>query len=318
MISVVVPVYNVEKYIVNCLNSIISQSYTDYEIILVNDGSTDKSVNLINDFFKDKSANWTIINKPNGGLASARNAGILNAKGEVVAFIDSDDCFSSDYLEIVYNNLISGDYDFSFSNFEFVKTQIGPKDSNEKTVVYTKEELLEVFLKRTINFVVPSMMFRKDFLINNNLLFNENLKFSEDQPFIWNVILHSNKSIYSYEKLYGYYVRPNSIMTSTSFDKLVNSLNEYKSYTKEMFSNYPQYKEITDMVLPRWELGSLFSASKLLTYDKYQEYYNLAEGKTILSKIKKIGEKKALLLAFVSSLSPKLLYALCRKMNLNG
>lgn len=315
MISIIVPIYNVEKYIVNCIKSIVDQDYKDFELLLVNDGTKDSSIELANDFLKDKKINYRVINKENGGLASARNAGIKEAKGEYIAFVDSDDSVSKDFLSNLLKEF-ENDIDFSFCNFEFVKEQIPPIDNNSKKMFFNKEELLIAFLRRSIGFVVPSMMFKKEFIINNNLFFDEDIKFSEDQPFIWNVILHSNKSVYLYKKMYGYYLRENSIMTSSSYDKIVNSYKEYSSYIKELIKSNDNYSDIMNMILPRWSLGTLYTSAKLLDYDKYKELYDLVGGKTILNKIRNINDRNSYLLAFVSKLSPKLLYKLCRSLKL--
>ena len=154
MISLVIPVYGVEKYIANCLKSVVNQEYKDFELLLVNDGTKDKSVEVINNFLKDYDLNYRIINKENGGLASARNEGIKKAKGEYVAFLDADDAISSDFLLNLFNSLQGKDYDFSFCNFEFVKEQVPPISDNNEFKVYTREELLDFFLRRGIRFVV--------------------------------------------------------------------------------------------------------------------------------------------------------------------
>lgn len=318
MISVVVPIYNVEKYIVNCLKSIVNQDYKDFELVLVDDGSKDSSVELANDYLKNESINWRFIHKKNGGLASARNAGIIDSKGDYIAFVDADDAISKDFLSKMVLEMDRDSYDFIFCNFEFVKEQIPPIDTNEEKKIFNKETLLYTFLKRTINFVVPSMFFRKGFLINNQLLFNEEIKFSEDQPFIWNVILHSHKSLYLYKKMYGYYIRENSIMTSSSYEKIVNSYKEYSQYIDGLIKDNEKYKDLLKVVLPRWELGTLFTASKLVNYEDYLELYKMMNGRSILNRIASIKEAKAYMLAIIAKFSPKLLYVLCRKMNLNG
>lgn len=315
MISIIVPVYNVEKYIVKCLESIVNQDYKNFELLIVNDGAKDDSIKLADDYLKDKDINYQIINKENGGLASARNAGIRKAKGDAIAFVDSDDCLSKDFLGNLYNALKNND--FSFCNFTFVKEQKEPIDNNDLTIKFNKEELLNTFLKRKINFVVPSMMFRKDYLINNNLFFNEEIKFSEDQPFIWNVILHSNKSIYLYKKMYGYCIRENSIMTSSSKDKVIKSYNEYKNYINQLFNNFEQYKNIKELIIPRWQLGTLYTSARMLKYEDYKDVYDLFDGKTLLKRLSRINEKKTYVLALVSSMSCKLLYKLCNRINLN-
>lgn len=316
MISVVVPVYNIEKYIVSCISSIVAQEYRDFELLLVDDGSKDNSIALAEDYLKDQDAVYRIIRKENGGLASARNEGLKNAKGDYVVFIDGDDCITKDFLKELSKNI--GDHDFSFCAFTFVKSQEISEDDDDKKTVFDKETLLNTFLKRTISFVVPSMLFKKSFLIDNGLFFDEQLRFSEDQPFIWKVILHSETSIYLYRKMYGYYVRENSIMTSTSYDRLAKSHQEYQEVIRDIFRDYPEYKQIEEKILPRWELGALYTAAGLLIYEDYKKLYEQMNGRSILKRISGIGEIKAYLLAAVSSISVRLMYNLCRRMDLNG
>ncbi len=318
MISVIVPVYNVEKYICTCLESILKQSCQDFELILVDDGSTDDSIELAKEYLRNKDVIYRIVEKENGGLASARNAGLAAASGDFVSFIDADDAISEDFLEKLLKAIQENDADFSFCAFSFVKKQIPPQDSSLDIRVFSQQELLETFLKRTIDFVVPSMLFKKDFLTGNGLYFDEKIRFSEDQPFIWNVLLHQHKAVYLYRKMYGYYIRENSIMTATSYERLVNSYLEYKENIAAAFEPYPQYRDIACRIVPRWKLGTLYTAASLLNYEKYRKLYEIMEGRKILQQIKGIGEKKACLLAAVSFCSPHMLYALCKRLNLNG
>ena len=318
MISVVIPVYNIEKYIGKCLESIVNQDYRDFEIILVNDGSKDNSKDVVLEYLKDKDVRYVLVEKENGGLSSARNAGLKKAEGEYVVFIDGDDYISSDFLSVLHRMIEDYDTDFSFCNFSFIRKQDVFEVSDGREVVYTKDELLKIFLKRTIGFVVPSMMFTREFLLVNNLFFNENTRFSEDQMFIWNVILASDRSIYSFRKMYGYYVRDNSIMTSSSYDKVENSLNDYIDYTEKLIKLHPEYADIINKILPRWQLGTLYTSARLLNKDDYLKLYERIDGRSLLRRIKGIGEIKAYLLACVSAVSGRLLYELCRRMDLNG
>ena len=116
-ISVIIPVYNVEKYIIECIESIINQTFKDIEIIVVNDGSKDNSIKIVEEYLSDKRLK--IINKENRGLSSARNKGMKIARGEYIYFIDSDDFINEDVLEVLYKNLESERFDIIFSNFSF-------------------------------------------------------------------------------------------------------------------------------------------------------------------------------------------------------
>ena len=317
MISIVIPVYNVEQYIEKCLQSIINQNYRDFEVILVNDGTKDQSIEIAKNCLDCSDINWRVVNKENGGLASARNAGLKESVGEYVTFIDSDDVITNDFLEVLIG-LLKEDCDFSFCDFRFVKSQEIQNDPNDKHYKLTRDELLQSFLKRSIGFVVPSMLFRRGFLIENGLLFDENIRFSEDQLFIWNVIIHSTKSNYSFKKMYGYFVRESSIMTSSSYEKVSKSHEEFKNEINRIFFNYPEYKTTKDLIIPRWQLGALYTSARMLDRNDFNKLYDQMEGKTILKRLKGIGEVKAYLLGTVCSLSKDLLYSLCQRMNLNG
>ena len=227
MISVVVPVYNIENYIVDTLKSIVNQSYNDFELILVDDGCKDNSIALAKEYLSDKQINYRIITKSNGGLSSARNEGLKNSRADYVVFIDGDDYIHVDFLSTL-SDLIKDDLDFSFCDFQFIKKSSLFEYEKNRSEVYDRNQLMSMFLKREIGFVVPSMLFRREFLIDNNLYFNEDVRFSEDQMFIWDVFLACRKAAYSYSKLYGYYVRENSIMTSSSYEKIKDANDLYK------------------------------------------------------------------------------------------
>lgn len=316
MISIVIPIYNVEKYIHNCLKSVLEQSFQDYELILVDDGSSDSSVEIAEELLSQSNVSWKTFRKENGGQSSARNYGLKQANGEYVLYLDSDDVISKDFLKRLYE-AFDKETNFTFCDFKYVKQQVPPEAEKTNFTEYTKDELLNVFLKRTIGFVVPSMMFRKDFLINNNLLFREGIRFSEDQLFIWEVFFKSNKAKYIPSKMYGYYMREKSIMTGSAFNRIKEGFEVYSSFCDELKDKYPNNTSLIEKILPRWELGTLYSLATLMDYSQYKQIYEMMDGRTILKRISGIGENKAYLLALVSSISPKLLYELCKRMNLN-
>lgn len=150
MISVIIPVYNVEKYLDKCINSIVSQTYQDTEIILVNDGSTDSSVKIC-EAWKKKDKRIRIVNKENGGLADARNTGLEVAKGEYVAFVDSDDYIENDMFELLYRELKEDESDIVICGINYVTDKEVIKISclQEKTI-YEKERHIELYLSTNI------------------------------------------------------------------------------------------------------------------------------------------------------------------------
>ena len=115
-ISLIVPVYNVEKYLKRALTSVENQTFKNFEVIIVNDGSTDGSLEIISEFV-DRNKNFTLINQENKGLGEARNVGIRHAKGRYVAFLDSDDFLEPEYLEKLYLSAIKTCADIVCCNF---------------------------------------------------------------------------------------------------------------------------------------------------------------------------------------------------------
>ena len=117
LISIIVPIYNVENYLRQCLDSIMSQSYQNFECLLINDGSPDHSADICREYV-EKDSRFKYFEKDNGGVSSARNLGIELSKGEYITFIDSDDWVDSDYLEVLYNALIDENADISVSTYK--------------------------------------------------------------------------------------------------------------------------------------------------------------------------------------------------------
>lgn len=214
-ISVIVPVYNVEKYLNRCVDSILNQTFEDFELILVNDGSPDNCGNIC-DEYAQKDNRVKVIHKKNGGVSSARNAGIDTAQGEYIMFVDSDDWINENMLNDMYN---MPDSDMKVSSIRM----IGKDNSTEyiiDTKMYTQEDLLIGFFSEAfpiICFCGPCCkLYKKDIIFNNAVRFNEDMSLGEDTYFNLNYIKHC-KSIYTSEQIYYYYMRENSGSLFTKF-----------------------------------------------------------------------------------------------------
>ena len=150
LISIVVPIYNVCDYLDECIESIVSQTYRNLEIILVNDGSTDNSGNLC-DIWASKDDRISVIHKQNGGLSDARNAGMLVAKGELIGFVDSDDYIRNDMYELLYNNMVENNSDISACGVQMFWDDNTPSrmlTRNGCYVLNTEEALLSIIAEK--------------------------------------------------------------------------------------------------------------------------------------------------------------------------
>lgn len=190
-ISVIVPVYNGENWIERCIDGVLSQTYTDWELIIVDDGSIDETYNIIQNkqqsFFKD--CQIKIIRKDNGGVSSARNIGIENAQGEYIAFIDVDDEIKPTYLESLAEGI---GYDMVISGFSYEKSLQNPP-INQGQRFDSKEQISFSlnYLLNTDHFCFPwARLFKTSIIRNNNVRFDTKMRFAEDHVFNWTYLCY--------------------------------------------------------------------------------------------------------------------------------
>lgn len=131
-ISVIIPCYNAEKTIINCLNSLAKQTFTDFEIILVDDGSTDQTKNLINNYFLKTQMNVKYVYQPNKGVSDARNKGLTLSNGKYIVFLDSDDVYYEDFLSTLFKTIEEKNVDTVFCYWEIIKSQDIKKNKKVK------------------------------------------------------------------------------------------------------------------------------------------------------------------------------------------
>lgn len=218
LISVIVPVYNTEKYLKRCIESLIQQTYINIEIILVNDGSTDNSFEICKDF-KKKYKNITLINKKNGGLSSARNAGITAANGDYIAFLDSDDWVVRDCYEYMLNLAIMNNAEIADVRVLQVKSKYDKVPIlDEKIEVFSGRKILEHYLYRGMKEVngAPYSVCRK--LYQKKLFYDDSYSFvektvNEDICFNYRILCKCKRIAVSNQIKYFYFQSEKSIST---------------------------------------------------------------------------------------------------------
>ena len=229
LLTVVVPVYNVEKYLKRCIESILVQEWKKYDILLVDDGSMDHSPQICDDYVKAYDF-ISVIHKKNGGLSEARNTGISNAKGEYIYFPDSDDWIEpatfSDLAEVIE----SDKYDIISFNREFVKSQqdIIKSDSKQTKRLTGKEALLEMFSYGFITGFANDKIYRKSLFTKNNIQFPIG-KYYEDLGTNYKLFLAAKKVYATNQKYYHYLIdNPDAITKSWNEQKFENMIGFYK------------------------------------------------------------------------------------------
>ena len=220
-ISVIIPIYNVEKYLNKCVDSVINQTYKNLEIILIDDGSTNNSPKIC-DEYSEKYDFIQVIHQQNKGLGGARNTGIYAAKGNYLLFLDSDDTIHEELLKICYDKIEK--YDCDIVLFDLVATYedgtLGAKHTNvplSENFALSKEDLKPLaFLTGACN-----KIFKKELFINNNIEF-PNKVWYEDLRTIGKFTPNVEKAYYYSEKpLYYYFQRSSSIMHTPDFNRIV-------------------------------------------------------------------------------------------------
>ena len=229
LISIIVPVYNVEEYLKQCLYSILDQTYRNWELILVNDGSTDSS-GLICQEYAEKDARIRYYEKENGGLSDARNYGIEQAQGEYLTFVDSDDFLDASHLNVLYNALVNNDVDISIANYTNYQTSTATfylhtfGDYYEK--IYTSEELIDdlSFLERNdLSFsTIWGSLYKKS--VFSFLRFPKGV-IGEDVALIYKMYTQVDKIVYVHKDTYIYRENDSGISKSKIYPLVTAQLN---------------------------------------------------------------------------------------------
>ena len=226
MISVIIPVYNVENYLVKCLDSIVSQTYKDLEILLVDDGSTDLS-GTICDEYASKDSRIRVIHKKNGGVSSARNLGLDEAVGEYIGFIDSDDVISDNYFWELYMNAKQNDSSIVCCDLVWLKDNlIIQRSSSSKKIIMPIEQVNNCFF---VSGYVKDLIYGPcNKIIKSNLAkkyrFDTTLRLGEDLLYMFNLLQEIDNVTFINSTCYYYIMRSDSAVHTKNFSKQLEYL----------------------------------------------------------------------------------------------
>ncbi len=229
LISVIIPVYNSDKYLKTCVNSIIKQSYQNLEIIIINDGSTDNSLEICN-FFKERDDRIVVINQTNKGVSYSRNFGVSIAKGEYIIFIDSDDYIDQNMIEIMHDMLKKENADIVrcandiVNDTKIIKHERIPESFSNRKIGKKEYDLVYNLIfdisGKKINCYTPLLLFKKKICP----LFDENIKYMEDTLFYIKLLQKSENIFFLNKEFYHY--RDNSESSSKNVKNVYNNLKD--------------------------------------------------------------------------------------------
>ncbi len=218
LVSIIIPIYNVEKYLEQCIKSLINQTYRNLEIILINDGSTDKSTKIC-EKYKNQDNRIVFINKKNGGAASAKNEGLKIAKGDYITFVDSDDFIEPDMIEYMVNTIKKYNSDIiqcSFTNL-YKNTEKFKQDKIIEQKI-TSKDFLELFLTKWDSSLFWNKLFKREVI--ENVFFKEG-RCIDDEFFTYKCVINSKSIVTSNKIVYNYRMRKSGVMKSESSQKQI-------------------------------------------------------------------------------------------------
>ena len=321
LISVIVPAYNVEKYIKTCLDSLINQTYSNFEIIVINDGSTDQTEKILNEY--ESNPKIRIFSQKNGGLSAARNQGLNLANGELVCFIDSDDSVKSDYLEKLAAPFFEDSniditvcgYQEKFENSEINHVLKSQKITGAQA---TKDLLIK---QQDFNILAWNKLYRKKLFSNNHIEYPAG-QIHEDNLTTYKLFSHAQKVFYISDVLY-IYQRTHSEITKNLYSK--EKTLKRLQVKEQMAIEAGQYLQDPDLKLSA-EVASLLAYFAFLDHaisrqinKSYYDVYLMKTRKLASSQFKNPYLNKKLRVYLKLIHSPRgILYQIFRKITLRG
>lgn len=303
-ISIIVPVYNTELYLEKCLNSILNQSVTDFELILVDDGSTDGS-GLICDNFAKNDRRVKVIHKKNAGQGIARNVGLDICKGLYITFVDSDDCIDSNYLELLLKNAEENKADISCAGVYYCENRLDAlNDMEVKT--YSNHLAMQKFVRDDeLNHSPVAKLFKRE--IFNNVRFIK-LRGYEDTATIYKAFINARVVVSQKYSIYFYFQRENSTMRRPFSEKDYDRIVAYRQMEKGLME-YEQYRNESFIITAK-KIGAIYYVVGELLCNNVENKKDILhlcqkEAKETLNGNQKISIKNKIILSIICTF-PKL------------
>lgn len=315
-ISIIVPVYNVEDYLAECINSVLSQTFTNYELLLIDDGSTDRS-SVICDSFQIQDSRISVFHVENKGVSAARNLGLKISTGEFIFFLDSDDIIPSSALEKLYQAIketklsyVKGEHQY-LKNGAIISSAYAEDKKKYNKIVVDNSTFLSDILRR--EFYSWNILYRKTFLVQNGILFPVGISICEDTLFLVKMLSIKSYGCYLSENTYILRYRPNSASSSLDFAKI-------ESFLKVLIELQNILKGKVDEIL-RGEIlkiistGTTYAFTALVRLPDRERKILFVSLKQIQPRVRLCGNLSQIFKALLYNISPKLLYFLLKKHN---
>lgn len=276
-ISIIVPIYNVEKYIHRCIDSILSQTFSDFELLLIDDGSPDRCGEICDEYAK-KDHRIRVIHKENGGLSDARNTGLDIAKGNYFSFIDSDDFIEIDFYKELLEACKKNEADISMCgryNVYDEKKKVGFAFGGQK-IWNSKEAIGNLLIWNNIDSSACDKLFKKHLF--NGIRFPIG-RYNEDIYIMTNILNKASKIVHVGKAMYYYYHRKESITTESFSERKLDLLDASQQISDFININYPDLNEKSD---------SFYFNSIIFLYSLFKNKESIHKYNNVYNKIKKL------------------------------
>lgn len=326
MISVILPAYNREKFIEDCITSVLNQTYTDFEVLVVDDGSKDSTVEIV-ERLRNKDSRIKLIQASHKGVSSARNLALENAKGEYIFFMDSDDYIHPDLLKILSDKMADQEINMAFCRYmqineqqmkEFMNSPAPPVNKNPHFKEFSEEEFMKLLIEESFpnTGAIGGRLFRKSVI--EGLFFNTQLIYTEDTTFVYEYALRKGKTAYCDEALYYYLIHGDN-----SIQKWESNYENFEPYVKAFYLMSEKEAERGRYdYAQQWNKKAFFRLSTRYHFALRKGKLSAANKirKKLMSEIKKTASAKWRIIYIICFISPnallfiqKLYYSLFRK-----
>jgi glycosyltransferase involved in cell wall biosynthesis len=285
-LSIIIPIYNAQSYIIRLIHNLENLSSDIFEVIFVDDGSADESIRLIKETIKNNFS-YRVVSQINQGQSVARNKGLEISNLDYVCFIDPDDYITEEFLNMfeIIRKLKKVDFIIGkFKNIkEFSEVNHTTRESRKKVSAYqlSKDILITKFTKKDIKIHNSAIIYRRDFLLDNNIRFLDSLRYGEDSIFMLNSIIMST-NVYMYNSVVYYYVnRKNSVMKETSLNRVyqfITSLTSFLNQNRSLFVTIS-----TKHIECNYKLSTLNAIAKHRDYKSFDNFSKLLKSNCDIS-----------------------------------
>lgn len=294
-VSIVVPVYNVERCIEKCIKSVISQTSKRFELVLVDDGSKDRSIEIAENILKNTDLKYKLLKQKNQGASAARNNGIKHSEGKYIAFLDSDDYWEKDFIEEMLKRAEETNADIIFGGYREVDLNGNilkePGTAYLYKITSGREAALQ-FLKGEFILTMNNAMFRREIIEEKNILFDTKRKYAEDMVFEIKNLLEVQKVVSVNKIIANYVIWDNSVSKKVSLSHLdcYYSFKDLQKYVEEK-GGFPEIEKfITEYKIP-YSIAHVFS---VFSRDEnfYDELFRFLNDKNVSEDLKKFKIQK--------------------------